>query len=442
MIVSRFGLRACPALGSVPEMSEAYTVKPDRDFLHRILEEGGEDVKKCFQCATCSVVCELSNGSSPFPRKEMIWTQWGLKDRLVADPDVWLCHQCNDCSTRCPRGARPGDVLARLRHATVQHYAAPQCLGRVVNQLKYLPLTLAMLIVPVVLLTAAIFLRDPIYAAGEGVLHYLHHKGFYAKLFPHWLLIGFFTTFWGLAMVGAAIGLLRFWKAMKAADEAAGTYQPAMGIVPSVIRVVTSIFKHDKFAKCQAQAPRRWAHLGAFYGFAALFLVSVWAVIALYMINPFMSAEGHLPYPFPLLDFSWPGISGVPWKLLANFGAVALIVGCVLAIKDRRKDEKGTAASTTFDWIFVWLLLAVGVTGFVTQVLRWVIAPDYHGGGSEDLSSLAYVAYAVYFVHLVVVFDLLVYLPYSKFAHVLYRTVAMIYAEHSGRMGQAVKTES
>ena len=93
-------------------MPESYAVKPDRQFLHRILDEGGEELKHCFQCATCSVVCELSNGCAPFPRKEMIWAQWGLKDRLVADPDVWVCHQCNDCSTRCPRGARPGDRAA------------------------------------------------------------------------------------------------------------------------------------------------------------------------------------------------------------------------------------------------------------------------------------------------------------------------------------------
>ena len=79
-------------------MAEALLLQPDRRFVEDLVAAGGGDVKKCFQCATCSVVCELSEGRRRFPRKEMIWTQWGLKDRLMADPDVWLCHQCNDCT--------------------------------------------------------------------------------------------------------------------------------------------------------------------------------------------------------------------------------------------------------------------------------------------------------------------------------------------------------
>ena len=123
-------------------MDEALLLKPDRKFVEEIITAGGGDLKKCFQCATCSVVCGLSNESSPFPRKEMIWAQWGLKDRLISDPDIWLCHQCNDCSQRCPRGARPGDVLAAVRQKAIKHYAFPSAMGGWVNSLKAAPIML------------------------------------------------------------------------------------------------------------------------------------------------------------------------------------------------------------------------------------------------------------------------------------------------------------
>jgi len=106
-------------------MSNAVLVQPDFTFSEEIASSGGEDLRKCYQCATCSVVCELSPEDRPFPRKEMIWAQWGLKDRLLADPDVWVCHNCNDCSVHCPRGARPGDVLAAIRRKIVSHYSFP-----------------------------------------------------------------------------------------------------------------------------------------------------------------------------------------------------------------------------------------------------------------------------------------------------------------------------
>jgi len=402
-------------------MPDTYVVRPERSFLHRILNQGGEDLKKCFQCATCSVVCELSNHRKPFPRKEMIWAQWGLKDRLVADPDIWLCHQCNDCSTRCPRGARPGDVLAALRRESVLHHAAPRFLASWASAFAYLPV---MLLIPVVLLILALLVRDPLREIESlaPILGFLDHHGFYAELFPHWLLIGFFSFFTGLAFLGALTGVVRFWRAMKASDQAAGDLEPKKGLVASVIRTLTPVFSHGKFGQCEGQTSRRLAHLGAFYGFAALFLVSVWAVIALYMINPFIAED--LAYPFGFWN---------PWKLLANAGCIILILGCLKAIVDRVRRPKEVGASTSFDWIFVWLLLAVGVTGLTTEILRFVADPGVHAAEQMGWTGLQHFAYAVYFVHLVFVFDLLIYLPYSKFAHVVYRTVALVYAEHTGR---------
>ena len=92
-------------------------------------------------------------------------------------------------------------------------------------------------------------------------------------------------------------------------------------------------------SSASARATRRGglAHLGAFYGFAALFVVSAWAVIALYMINPVHSG----PRERPALSVRLAGhpVEDQLAELLRR--AIALIAGCVMAIRDRLKNEEG-----------------------------------------------------------------------------------------------------
>ena len=96
---------------------------PDIEFKKELGRLSKASLNECMQCGTCSVVCSLAPDDNPFPRKEMIWAGWGLKGKLMADTDVWLCYQCNDCSINCPRQANPGDILARMREYVFKSFA-------------------------------------------------------------------------------------------------------------------------------------------------------------------------------------------------------------------------------------------------------------------------------------------------------------------------------
>jgi quinone-modifying oxidoreductase subunit QmoC len=385
-------------------------IEPDLKFVNDVISNGGDSLKKGFQCATCSVTCELSPDRRPFPRKEMIWAQWGLKDRLLANPDVWLCHQCNDCSTKCPRDAKPGDVMASIRKQSIINYSFPSILGKMVASPKFIPV---LFLIPAILLGIALAIKKPVDAALQPAFHVWDrvlgieehlHEGVmvYSNLFPHWLIIGFFSLFAGLAFLGAAIGVIRLWKDMHAADTRAGNIEKTNGLIPSIIKTLKNIVTHNKLSGCTATKSRFLSHLGVFYGFMGLLIVTVWAIIVLYIIQG--------PYPFPFSN---------PMKLFGNLSGLAVLAGAGLMLYNRFSGQTESGKSTNFDWTLLVVVLTVVITGFITQFMRFA--------GAQSAG------YTIYFFHLIFVFYLLIYLPYSKFAHVVYRTVAMVYAEVTGR---------
>ncbi len=135
-------------------MNDGRLMEADLGFIRYIKKAGGSDLKKCYQCATCSSVCSLSPAEKPFPRKEMLLAGWGQEKKLVSDPDIWLCYQCNDCATYCPRGAKPGNVLAAIRSYIYQYYAVPSFMGKALANPKALPL---LFLAPMAVLAAMIW---------------------------------------------------------------------------------------------------------------------------------------------------------------------------------------------------------------------------------------------------------------------------------------------
>jgi quinone-modifying oxidoreductase subunit QmoC len=383
-------------------MAETYIIEPDLDFIKEVGALGGEDVKKCYQCATCSVACPISPDTKPFPRKEMIAASWGLKDKLVGNSDIWLCHNCGDCNTRCPREAKPGEVLAAVRSYAIEEYAQPKVLAKALKDPKKLPILMAIPAVLFLVVGSITGLLDFTPDLSEGIKHY--------KFFSTWLVDMTMLPAAIFAVAVFALGLKRFLgdihqNALAEGKTTKETIEVG-GFIAALLKTIPTILKHSKFSECTENNDRQIAHLLTMYGFIGLFIVT--SIIFVVLYGSYLLPEGPIHGP-------WSQLNPVKW--LANISGVALIVGTSLLIKSRiaKKDQK----STYFDWYLIYLAFGLGVTGMGAQLTR--------------LAGWAFISFATYYIHLVLIFCLFAYLPFSKLAHLVYRTVAMAYNEYAGR---------
>jgi quinone-modifying oxidoreductase subunit QmoC len=126
---------------------------------------------------------------------------------------------------------------------------------------------------------------------------------------------------------------------------------------------------------------------------------------------------------FPILGIEWHDneLSLPIWdpvKIVGNLGGIALLVGLAQTLSLRRRRPLVSGKSSYSDWFFSGLLALTALSGFATEILR------YAG---------VRIAYPAYAVHLVFVFGLFAYFPFSKFAHAMYRPAALAFARQIGR---------
>jgi quinone-modifying oxidoreductase subunit QmoC len=389
-------------------MSEKYLVQPDLAYIDELEGLGADTLKKCFQCATCSVACPIAPEDSPFPRKEMIAASWGLKDKLVCSGDIWLCHECGDCSDLCPRGARPGDVLSAIRYSAIKEYSQPKFLANAVEDPKKLPLLIA---IPGLWFALLAFITM---TAGETMTKIFHtigiewshggHEIAQANFFSTWFVDLTFVPLATIVAIVFAMSLKRFVVDIHGNAVAEGKTDKKTidikALLQALVSIIPVVLKHDKFNECEANQDRATAHMMVLYSFIGLAVVTGIFFVVLYVF--------HIPGPYSQLN---------PVKWLGNISGAALVIGSLLMIKNRlsKKDQ----VSAYKDWYILGVVLSLGLTGLLTEMTR--------------LAGYAEVTYFLYWLHLIAIFNLFAFLPFSKMAHLVYRTTAMAYAEYGNR---------
>jgi ferredoxin len=304
----------------------------------------------------------------------------GLERKLETSLEPWLCFYCGQCSEQCPREAEPGETMMSLRRWLTSRYDVTG-----ISKLFYrYPKVEIGAMIGLALLTGAGFLAwgfsqgDISIYDGEGAFldsHYVH-------LFD-----------WGMAAVLTALiasNSLRMWWL----TVVKGSPVP----VP-----IASYFKHAWRHPWQFLTQKRYAECGE---------QKPWLLHLALMLSYFTM--------FILIMFLLSHMQSDNWSPLHLFGYLAtagLVGASAWMIKGRlEKKEALHKHSHESDWIFLFQLFYVAVTGILQHIL--------HNAGLTVAANVTYV------LHMMGVVPMLVLeVPFSKWAHLAYRPLALYFAE-------------
>jgi heterodisulfide reductase subunit C len=94
----------------------------DPTFVDQIAAEpGGENIRRCFACGTCTASCPVREVTERYnPRRIIHMALLGLRATVLASDFVWLCSTCYACHDRCPQDVRITDLMHAIKNIAVR----------------------------------------------------------------------------------------------------------------------------------------------------------------------------------------------------------------------------------------------------------------------------------------------------------------------------------
>lgn len=373
------------------------SVRVEGSLLPELARFGAGDIAACFNCGNCSAVCPLSPDDGAFPRRIIRYAQLGMRDELLSSHELWTCYQCAECTDTCPRQADPAEFMAAARRYAVASYDRTGLARRLATSAAFAVGFLGVLVA--VLAGFMYSAHRPV--SGEKLALF----EFIPAGFLHDLGIGVLAVF-GLAAVAGLFEMVR-----RVFKTAAGEERPPRGGVGDAVwyavgRESLGQTRYRNECTERAEEPdgrpwylRRWfVHAATMWGFLGLLAATI------------------LDYGLDLIGVKPTGTEVPLWypvRLLGTVAGLLLVYGTSVAIVRRlRRSERSSAKSTVSDWSFLWLLWLAGVSGFAIELALYLPkAPDW--------------GYALFLVHVALAMALVLLAPFGKFAHAIYRPVAL-----------------
>jgi len=302
-----------------------------------------------------------------------------------------LCHNCGSCLHAC-QYAPPHEfavnvpqAMATVRGETYVSYAWPKALG---GLYKNNGLTVALALASSLALFLVLTLQ-----VTSGILHAPLAGNFYA-IFPHNTLALMFGAVFGFAVLALTLGVRQFWREITPGKISGEAGAEATGNVLQLKYLDGGHGMGCNNADDAFTLMRRRFHHFTFYGFILCFAATGVATLYHYLLGL------HAPY----------APSSLP-VLLGIAGGIGLLIGPagLLWLNLKRHPLHGDAAQKPMDRGFIALLFLTSLTGLLLLGLR-------------DTAVMA----LLLAVHLGVVMALFLTLPYGKFAHGVFRSVALL----------------
>jgi citrate/tricarballylate utilization protein len=305
-----------------------------------------------------------------------------------------LCHNCGSCFQAC-QYAPPHEFavnipqsLAKVRLQTYTEYAWPLALGRLYQR--------AGTTVALALAGGLILFLIAVLAITGSLIHAPLAGNFYA-IFPHNLLAGLFGAVFGWAMLSLGIGVRRFWRDVRPAEQLPSNTPAVTEAVQDALSLKYLGGGHGEGcndADDRFTLMRRRFHHFTFYGFMLCFAATSVATLYHYVLHE------EAPYALTSLPV-----------ILGTLGGFGLLIGPagLFWLKLQRHPQHVDAAQKGMDMGFIALLFLTSASGLALLAGR---------DGIWMASLLA--------VHLGIVMALFATLPYGKFAHGIFRCAALL----------------
>ena len=378
------------------------TATVDPHLITDLQKFGAADINACFSCGNCTAICPLADSDAMFPRKLIRLAQVGLTDDLVSSKELWTCYGCGVCTTRCPQQADPGEFMGTARRYAIAHYDKSG-IARVLYTRPVIGSAIA-------IGAAAFFALFFAAVRGEQSRDTLALFDFipYSVIHTTGIVLMVVVALFSLLGVGLlARDIARrdqvTWSALFGSRQAWGRTLRAAWYALGIESLGQKRYRED----CHDDEPveplyrRRWLiHALTLWGFLGLLLATT------------------LDYGMDLMGIKATGTPVPIWypvRLLGTVAGLALMYGVTwFMIRRWQETRQCNDSSKPSDWLFLVLLWMAGLTGFVIEAALY--AEPVPGWG-----------YWVFLLHVAIAMELVLFLPFTKFAHVMYRPVSLFF---------------